>query len=411
MVETVANVSEYGARKGPVFYGTRIHMAPLDMRRILLLTITISLIAVQSVFAEPWLPIHDDEVLESLPIGAPSGLALEVAVDATLEQAIASARASLLLGQRYSDPRQYGYAEATLASWNQRNPGDPRLAVLNARIQQFRHDFDGAKERLHALLKTNPDQSEAWLLLATIEQVQGNFTPARAACTRVAGQGDLLTAITCGAGVASLTGSAQTNADLLQRQLQASSNNADAIRIWAWTLLGEMRARLGEAVAATAAFQEALRIDPEDVYARSAYADVELQRDRPQAALDLIGDRTNADALLLRAAIAARRAKSPAAAELGAAFGERVDEMSRRGDLTHRRELARAALELDDDANAALTLALDNWKVQREPADALLVLQTSLASGQKNSAAEVIDFVQANKLEDVRIAALIKELR
>ena len=106
--------------------------------------------------------------------------------------------------------------------------------------------------------------------MATIEQVQGNYSQARSACARVAGQGDLLTAITCGAGVASLTGAAQTSADLLQRQLQASPNSADAIRLWAWTLLGEMRARVGDDDAAATAFQEALGIDAEDVYARSA---------------------------------------------------------------------------------------------------------------------------------------------
>ena len=381
------------------------------MQKILLMTIGILLSAAVPVLAEPRLPTNDEEIIESLPIGAPSGLALTTATDITLDQAIVSARASLLLGQRYSDPRQYGYAEAMLASWNQRDPTDPKLAVLNARIQQFRHDFDGAKQRLHTLLKTNPDQTEAWLLLATIEQVQGNFKPARAACARVAGQGDLLAAITCAAGVASLTGNASSTADLLQRELQASPNSADAIRLWAWTLLGEMRTRLGEYDAGAEAFQQALRIDAEDVYARSAYADLELQRDNPQAALDLIDDRTNADALLLRAAIAARRVNAPNGIELKAAFAERVDEMFKRGDFTHRRELARAALELDDDADAALKLALDNWKVQREPADALLVLQTALASDNKDAAEEVIKFVQANKLQDVRMTALIKEIQ
>lgn len=360
--------------------------------------------------ADPWLPGSDDDVIETLPTGAPSGLAL-ADEQTTLDGAITSARASLLLGQRYSDPRQYGYAEAMLASWNERSSDDPRLAVLNARIQQFRHDFDGAKVRLNAMLKTNPAQAEAWLLLATIEQVQGNYSQARAACSRVVGQGDLLTAITCAAGVASLTGAVQTSADLLQRQVEASPGSADAIRLWAWTVLGEMRARLDQDDAAAAAYREALNIDSEDVYARSAFADLELQRDQPQVALDLIGDRTNADALLLRAAIAARRAKAPGAGELRAAFAERVDEMIKRGDFTHRRELARGALELDDDADAALKLALDNWKVQREPADALLVLQSALASGHKSAAAEVIAFLQANHLEDARMTKLIEALR
>lgn len=380
------------------------------LRSFFLLCICMSSIVATTATAEPRRPASDDEVIETLPTGAPSGLALAPSLT-TLNDAITAARASLLLGQRYSDPRQYGYAEAMLAPWNQRRSDDPHLAVLNARIQQFRHDFDGAKERLHALLKTSPGQAEAWLLLATIEQVQGNYTQARAACSRVVGQGDLLTAITCAAGVASLTGAAQTSADLLRRQLDASPGSADAIRLWAWTVLGEMRARLGQDDAAAAAYREALTIDPEDVYARSAFADLELQRDQPKDALDLIGDRINADALLLRAAIAARRAKAPNAGELHAAFAERVDEMMKRGDFTHRRELARGALELDDDADAALKLALENWKVQREPADALLVLQTALASGHKVAAAEVVAFLQANKTEDVRMTALIEALR
>ncbi|MEO7916573.1 MAG: hypothetical protein ABIR16_02925 [Dokdonella sp.] len=360
--------------------------------------------------AEPWHPTRDDDVIESLPVGAPSGLA-NGRHSGTLDDAIVAARASLLLGQRYSDPRQYGYADAMLAPWIGKFPDDLRLIVLAARIQQFRHDFDGARERLQALLNRDGNQAEATLLLATIEQVQGHYPEARSACAHLAGQGDLLVAITCGAGVASLTGSAQSSADLLQRQLEAAPNAADATRLWGWTVLGEIGVRLGADDSAASAFAAALKIDPEDVYARSAYADLELSRDRPQVALDLIGDRINADALLLRAAIAARRAGAANAEELHAAFGERVDEMRRRGDLTHRRELARAALELDDDPTAALQLALDNWQVQREPADALLVLQAAVATSRNDAAAEVIAFLQSNRLEDVRMVALIEQLK
>ena len=76
------------------------------MQKILLMTIGILLSAAVPVLAEPRLPTNDEEIIESLPIGAPSGLALTTATDITLDQAIVSASASRLLGQRYSDQRQ-----------------------------------------------------------------------------------------------------------------------------------------------------------------------------------------------------------------------------------------------------------------------------------------------------------------
>ena len=85
----------------------------------------------------------------------------------------------------------------------------------------------------------------------------------------------------------------------------------------------------------------------------------------------------------------------------------RFDAARRRGDSLHRREEARFRLAIENDADAALALARDNWAVQREPADLRILIEAARAA--RNAAALKIasDWVAANRLEDaVTVAAL-----
>jgi hypothetical protein len=56
-----------------------------------------------------------------------------------------------------------------------------------------------------------------------------------------------------------------------------------------------------------------------------------------------------------------------------------------RGEDLHRREHARFLLRLRNQPTEALALALDNWKVQKEPADLRLLLEA--AATARNGAA------------------------
>lgn len=369
-----------------------------------------------SVFAEPWHPTNDNDVIEHIPAGAPRGLAL--AKLGTREEAISAARANISLGRRYSDPRYYGYAEAELAPWNKRvgnsNPSREQaisandIDVLTAQILQFRHEFDAARELLQSVLKSDRDNTQAWLTLAVIDQVQGNYRAARGACGHLVTAGDMLVAAACAGGVGGLNGQADISATLIERELARGDASPAPVRDWAWTVLGEIRARQGQLDAAVAALNKALEVDPDDVYARAALADVLIDQGKPADVLPLIGDRRNADALLLRAAIAAKQSGSSEAGALRSAFAERVAEMNARGDVTHRRELARFALEVEDNANMALDLALKNWAVQKEPADSWLVLAAAKAAGKPEAAKDVRQWLIENKLEDVKIHALME---
>jgi tetratricopeptide (TPR) repeat protein len=362
--------------------------------------------------ATPHRPDGDDVVLERL---SPAVVAMRelrgggTALPASpkLEDALASARHYVELGQTYADPRAYGYAQAALGSWWTANPASPPLLVMRARILQFRHDFDGALVQVEAALKGDPFNPDAWLLFANIEQVRGNVRASRAACLKLIAIADPLIGATCAASTAALGGHLAQAEPLLARTLTLPTAATRAELSWAWATLAEMRARLGNADAAETAFRQALALVPDDVYARAAYSDLLLDLDRPRDVRDLLGsDPTQADATLLRAAIAARRNADHAAPALAENLAQRFAEARVRGDQTHLREQARFALELQLDPVQALDLARRNFAVQREPADARILLESAVAADDPQAAQPALDWLRVTGLESPRLQQL-----
>ena len=367
-----------------------------------------------SAVAAPHRPVADGEIIEQL---SPAAAALRqwrgpgtAAVSVTLTQALANARHYVELGQTWSDPRFYGYAQAALGSWWSADPAPPQLLVMRARILQFHHQFDAALAQLEPALRTDPFDPDAWLLFASIEQVRGNIRAARAACLKLLPLSDPLVAATCAASTAALGGRSDHAQQLLAQALARPSNASIAQRVWALTTLAEIRMRREDAAAAEAAFKEALALAPDDVYTRAAYADLLLDRDRPQEVRALInGDPAQADATLLRVAIAAARNGDADAPVLADAFESRFAEARARSDQTHLREQARYLLDVRGDAAASLKLAQTNFTIQREPADAEILLKSAIAAGDPASAKPVLDWLQQTGIDAPVLASLAQQ--
>jgi hypothetical protein len=125
-------------------------------------------------------------------------------------------------------------------------------------------------------------------------------------------------------------------------------------------------------------------------------------------------DRARADALLLRAAIAAQSLAAPEAARWRAELAQRFDAAAQRGDALHQKEQARFVLVLQGDAPRALQLAAQNFERQREPSDARLLLEAALAAKQPEAAAPALAWMQATGHRDPvleRLAAAAKAPR
>lgn len=329
-------------------------------------------------------PSRGDEVVERLPTvtrvrpatpntSAPAPLADPVA-------AAALARAHIATARQTGDTRYWGRAQAVLAPWwNQPNaPVD--LAILQATVQQGRHEFAASRSVLQAALHRNPNKAQGWLNLAALERLSGQYPQALLACNAVARAGQNLYAQACVLETQSLQGqNAAARSGL--NTLLAHSQDAGQ-RSWLLSLLAESEERAGADAAALAAYQSSLKNEP-DLYTSIALSDLLLRTGKPAQALAVLKPLPLTDAVLLRQATALRRLKDPSWQALRQTIREWNAELAQRGDdLTlHGREQALVALWLDDDAPGALAIARRNLALQREPVDWWVALQSARQAG------------------------------
>ncbi len=155
-------------------------------------------------------------------------------------------------------------------------------------------------------------------------------------------------------------------------------------------------------------FTAALQANP-DVYTLCAYADWLLDAGRPADVLPLLAGHEAADPVLLRIALAERALYGPRDARTRRdtrTLGDRFDAALLRGDRSHGREQSRYELDLRGDKRAALTLAQTNWKVQHEPADAVVLARAAHAAGREAAADDVRRFLRETGGHDARLVTL-----
>ena len=299
------------------------------------------------------------------------------------------------------DLRFLGYAEAVLSHWRSQSPPDPAILVLQATILQSRHSFEAALAELDEALRARPDDAQAWLTRATVLRVLGRYSEAGDACAQFARWADAGVSLICEQSIQGLTG--HLEAAYATLAAQSTQGMLDAERAWRGSELGEMAVRLGHDADAERWFRDALAHSPNDFYVRAALADLLLRQRRSGEVLVLLKGQESIEPLLLRLAIAQKQQGNQELARstelLQAAFAAEAE----RGEPVHRREQARFLLEVQNRPQQALTVALANWAVQREPDDALVLVNAARAAGAPQRAAPALEFARTQGLRDVRI--------
>jgi predicted Zn-dependent protease len=365
-----------------------------------------------NVNAAPYVPAHDDEVLERLPETTNLAFAelkrMRLALNAepqNLDRATQLAWRYIALGRAEADPRYYGYAQAALQPWWQDEDAPNSVLLLRASLRQNRHEFGPALDDLQRLLRRDSRNAQAWLTRAVILQVVGDYSAAKESCVPLLKLADTLTAMTCLSSVAALDGEAARGYELLAQTLQGADSNGE-VRVWALTALAEIAARLGKDREADEHFRAALALDTRDVYLLAAYADFLLDQNRPREVVDRIGDNIKIDGLLLRLALAEQRLN---ASELPAhikTLKARFEASRLRGEALHQGEEARFTLHLLNDPKAALSVAKANWAVQREPRDGRILLEAAIAANTPADAQPVINLLQKAWKDDLILRRL-----
>ena len=355
--------------------------------------------------AEPYVPASDNTILAELSAGTRyADVSARRLARARVDVAIPLAQFYIQQSRLSGDLRYLGYAEAVLAPWVQRSPPNADVLVLQATLQQSRHEFAASLSTLDHVLAVRPQNPQALLIRATVLRVLGRYPEAGAACEQFSGLVEPRLAALCIESLRGLGGHLESAySSLTQVSTQGWLNSEKS---WLYSELGEMAVRLGRAAEAERWFQQDLRLAPTDFYVRAAYADLMLQQGRPAEALVLLAGQESFEPLLLRIAIAQKQLHDPALGESGARLRAAFAAELQRGEAVHRREQARFLLEIEDQPHLSLAAALKNWTVQHEPDDVLVLMHAAAAAGNPGAAAPAANFVRAQGQSDVRVDAL-----
>jgi tetratricopeptide (TPR) repeat protein len=379
-------------------------------------------------FKAPYVPVSDGEILQDVPSTAdPAVVAMQ-----TLRSALNAnpmdfgaarklADAYIDYSRQVGDAHYAGYAEAIIAPWLRQQgstshgstPQDPPADALvtQAIILQYRHQFAEARGFLQRALKIDGRNAQAWLTLATLDMVQGDYDAAAKDCIRVSNDAAVDTGLGCFGSLRSYTGEARQSLTLLHQLEMSAAHAPPGYKAWIEGMLAESEERLGDWPMVEKYYLSALQLQPQDNFLLVAYADFLLDRSRPQEVLRLLADHTQSDTAFLRLALAAAALHSAEAQRYTWIMAARFEALRLRGSEYFGREESRFALQLQHDPQTALDMALRNWQVQRAPWDARVVLEAALAAKKPQAAVATLDFLEKTKLEDPILGPLVKSLR
>ena len=367
-------------------------------------------IAAGTTCAAPFVPSDDEQVLERLPwragdVGATTLARLRAAADAQP----GSAQAAADLAEHYfdlalaqGDPRFVGYAEAALIRYQ----GEPDARWITTRgvMRQYRHDFPGALQDFERALSMDPSHAPAHAWRAAVRLVQAETALALRDCEALRRLERAALAGGCEGLALAYSGRLDAAGRVLTQALDAA--RSDEQRSWLFTRLAEVAAWQDRPQVAEQRYRQALALDVESVYLRTAWADFLLDAGRTEEVLRALEGRESSDSLLLRLTEAATALKKPQAERWQRALQDRYAAARARGDTTHLGEEARFELRVRGDAATALRLAQENYATQREPRDARILLESAVAASQRGAAQSAIDWLQRSGFEDRRLRRL-----
>lgn len=393
----------------------------MQNKRMLRWSFTYSLfctLSLSPVLAAPYTPSSDSTVVATLPSFLRANSAAirdfkqRLAQDPqSLAATVGLARLYIELGRTESDPRYDGYAAALLEPWWQAAQPPAEVLFLRATLRQHQHEYAAALQDLKQLVREQPSSSQAWLTLAVVQWVQGDYQAAKQSCSALTTQASTWYGSLCFSQVLSFTGHAERAYQLQSSLLDAAKQESPAVQQWIQTNLAEIAWRRGQLALAEQHFRAALAIEQRDNYLLRVYSDFLLGQQRSAEVLNLLQDKGGDDALLLRLALASQQAHE---AKQTQAFRQQLEARYAaarlRNSTLHRRDEALYLLSFQGDLQQALALAKANWTEQKEAEDTALLLRAALANQDFATARSVQAWLQQHQQEDARLHALLAQI-
>ncbi|MFZ3192016.1 MAG: tetratricopeptide repeat protein [Moraxellaceae bacterium] len=374
-----------------------IRRNPRAKRQFLLMLPVVILAMGYAVTAQavPYRPTDPNQIIEQLPRGFPvvqadASAPRDLSIELDLEQIQNLLNYAYLQG----DPRALGQAIALLQRQSARTNDVPHLLLL-AQAAQANHQFAEATSLLNTIKQQQPNNSDVYLQLASIELVGGNFAAARQHCEQIRGLDALALRLLCLAQVDAMTGKLQATADKLHSLAPLLSTLNASQQLWAQLIQADLALRLNDKTINTRVFAQ---LPTENIPALMARADWLLAQKQWQAVDDLLKNHTEHEGLLIRWVTSKQRLKQADAQKYQQLLAERISQWRQRNDQAHHREQASYAL-LAESASQSLRLARENWQTQRETADFVIYATAALRSQSQVDIQVLLDWARSTGFE------------
>ena len=311
------------------------------------------------------------------------------------------------------DPRAYGYTLTVLKRWPNETPKPPLIHILTAAVLQHGHEFQRALQELDSALLVEPDNVQALLIKAQISLVIADYEMARQSCEALWPLVRSEVALNCQAQLESLTGQAQASFEAVSKRLAGGAvlNPQDSFELN--TTAATIAHRLGNEHEAEHHYLSALQLSPTSGYLLVHYGSFLLEAGRPEDVLSLLrelpADSMSTELKIVQAeAMLAATPGDPALRELTAELQAFFQAAFLREEAPHK-EYAQYALSVLMDAQSAMESARENWMLQKEPSDTLLLARAASASGNAVVLDDIARWIYAAGTEDVRLAAVLSQ--
>lgn len=348
----------------------------------------------QLVFAAPFTPTSDQQILATLPEDSLPPRYSSADDFLSKKTTLSPEQTNQLLERAYlqGDPRALGQARAQI---DQLTDQSVDTLMLRARALQSDHKFAEAKELLQQILTKEPTHPNALLTLSSLLVVQGQFKEGLSYCSKLDDPELRVYQLACQAQIQSMTGQLEQAKQTLSG-LAAIAPGLDASTArWIYLMQADAALRSNDTALADQVFAV---MDDKTVPALMARADWLLSTKDYKKVSSLLQGSTDKDSLLLRLITAEIKLGDPKAQQNLSIMQERLEVWKVRKENAHIREQAHNAL-LSNQIDTALQLARDNWQQQRETADIVLYSTAAIKAGSQKDIELIRQFIKDTGFE------------
>ncbi|MEI7786733.1 MAG: tetratricopeptide repeat protein [Betaproteobacteria bacterium] len=328
-----------------------------------------------------------------------------------MDAALPFARAAFTLGLVGGDLRWFGSAKAALMPWWQAKDLPAEALFLRGLVQQGFHDFDAGLQDITAAIAREPQRAEFWSWRFALHLLQANMEAARQDCAEIERLFGRSEAEVYRAVLLYRTGQPQPAIAVLKLKIAAADFQTPASQQWLGFHLGEALRVAGQPDKAAALWEKLLKAHPPSHTLRLALAELLNAQGRFAQAKAALGSPPMTDALLMQALLASRGLKDGQEQRLDMMLQERYAAQALRQEALIERPRLIYLISGGKDLATGLALSIDNWKLQKEPPDAVLFVQAALALDQPRAAEPVLAWAKATGYTEPALAQLLQQMQ